>query len=183
MRFSIRLTALLISIGVLLSGCATMRYPTVYKVEGKEFKDFKELDDDRAIKTIVLIYNIKHDDWEGGIARSIALEEYQGLLAKRKSPYIKNSGIFDIKYDKANILSWKDEDLVRLYDCLYPKANAYYVDSAPELSEKQNAERIVFLTAANVVIRELKKRDITQKAIMIAGQVLTTALTVALSLI
>ncbi len=183
MRYPIRFPALIICLSLIVCGCAAMRYPGAYKVEGREFKEFKDLDDERALKLVALIYNVKTQCWEDGIARGIALEEYQGLLAKRKSPYIKNSGIFDIKYDKANIPSWKDGDLARLYDCLYPKANAYYADSAPELSETQNARRIVFLTAVNAVIRELKKRDITRKAVMIAGQVLTTALTVALSLI
>jgi hypothetical protein len=165
------------------SGCATMRYPRAYKIEGKEYKEFKELDDERALKVVALIYNVKHEVWEDDIARSLALEEYLGLLAKRKSKYIKDSGIFDIKYEKAKISTWEDEDLVKLYDTLAPKADAYYIDSARELTETKNAERIVYLTAVNVIVKELKKRDITRKVVLLAGQVLTTALTVALSLI
>ena len=168
---------------VFVSGCATMRYPSAYKVEGKEFKEFKDLDDERALKTVALIYNVKHECWEDGIARSVALEEYQKLLAKRKSQYVKNSGLFDIKYDKVNLSSWEDGDLIKLYDCLVPKANAYYVECAPELTEIQNAERIVYLTAIGAVVRELKKRDITDKAVAIAGQVLSAALTIAMALI
>lgn len=168
---------------VMLSGCATMRYPSAYKVEGREFKEFKDLDDERALKVVALIYNVKHESWEDGVARSLALEEFQGLLEKRSSEYVKKSGIFDIAYDKVKISAWSDEDLVKLYDCLAPKTACYYTDRAPELTEIQNAERITYLTAINSLVKELKKRDITRKAMAIAGQVLTTALTVALSMI
>ena len=77
----------------------------------------------------------------------------------------------------------KDEDLERLYDALMPKAGAYHMDSAPELSEIQNANRIIYLTAISSVKQELKKRDSTRNAISIAGQILVTALTVALQMI
>jgi len=160
-----------------------MRYPSAYKVEGKEFKEFRDLDDERALKVVALIYNVKHESWEDGIARSLALEEFQGLLEKRSSKYVKKSGIFDIAYDKVKISTWNDEDLLKLYDCLAPKAACYYQDRASELTEIENAERITYLTAINSLVKELKKRDITRKAMAIAGQVLTTALTVALSMI
>ena len=183
MRYPLRLPVLLICLCAAVSGCATMRYPSAYKVEGKEFKDFKDLDDERALKIIALIYNVKHECREDGIARSVALEEYQKLLAKRKSQYVKNSGIFDIKYDKVKLSSWEAGDLIKLYDCLTPKANAYYAECGPELTEIQNSERIVYLTAIGAVVKELKRRDITDKAMAIAGQVLSAALTIALSLI
>jgi hypothetical protein len=160
-----------------------MRYPSAYKVEGKEFKEFKDLDDESALKEVALIYNVRHECWEDGIARSIALEEYQKLLARRNSQYVRKSGIFDIKYDKVKLSSWKDEDLIKLYDCLVPKANEYYESCAPALTEAQNAQRIVYLTAVNSVVKELKKRDITSKAVALAGHVLSAALMVAMSMI
>jgi hypothetical protein len=160
-----------------------MRYPTTYKVEGKEVKDFKDLDDDKALKAVVLIYNSKSDVWEDSLARSIALEEYLKLLKNRKSAYIKKSGIFNIRYDKVKISKIKDEDLARLHDALMPKAEVYHMDSAPELSEIQNANRIIYLTAIISVEQELKRRDNTRNAISIAGQVLVTILTVALQMI
>jgi hypothetical protein len=160
-----------------------MRYPCAYKVEGAEFKDFGQIDDDRALKVVALIYNVRPEGWEDGIARSLALQDYLGLLAKRRSQYVKRSGIFDISFEKVKLASWTDDDLVRLYDCLEPKARVYYSDSAPELSETQNARRIVYLTGINSVIAEMKKRDITRKTLEIAGQVLSTALMVAMSLI
>jgi hypothetical protein len=178
-----RIPVVLVCLCAVLCGCVTMRYPSAYKVEGREFREFKELDDERALKLVALIYNVKADTWEDGVARSIALEEYQDLLAKRNSAYVKNSGIFDIQYEKVKLSSLKSEDLIRLYDCLYPKANVYRLDSAPELSETQNAQRIVYLTAGGLIVKEMKKRDITEKAMLIAGQVLSTALMVALSLL
>jgi len=77
----------------------------------------------------------------------------------------------------------KDDDLERLYDALLPKAELFFMDSAPELSEAQNANRIVYLTAISSVITELKKRDNARNVISIAGQVLVTVLTVALQMI
>lgn len=160
-----------------------MRYPCAYRVEGQEFKDFEDLDDDKALKLVALIYNIKQETWEDGVARSIALEEYQALLAKRRSEYIKKSGIFDIEYDKVTLSKWKDCDLMRLYDCLDCKSGSYYEDRAGELTEQQNAVRITCLTAMNAVTKEAKKRSSTRTVISVAGQVLATAATVALSFI
>ena len=166
-----------------ISGCATMNRPTAYKVEGKEYSQFKEMDDDRALKLVALIYNVQTETWEDGIARSIVLEDYMTLLAKRKSKYIKNSGIFEAKYEKVKLSAWKNEDLIKLFETLSPKADAYYMDAAPELTEVQNAQRIVYLTAVNAIDTEMKKRRNTQGAISIASQVLMSALSVALAMI
>jgi hypothetical protein len=174
---------LLAALCIMLSGCATMRYPSMYKVEGKEFKQFKDLDDEKALKVVALIYNVHGEMWEDGIARSIAIEEYQNLLRKRNSKYVKNSGIFDVQYDKVKLATWKDEDLIRLYDSIAPKASKYYADAAPDLTEIENSERIVYVTALNVVAKELRRRDISQKAMVVAGQVLGFALSLALSMI
>ncbi|MDP3730362.1 MAG: hypothetical protein Q8R14_02425 [Candidatus Omnitrophota bacterium] len=183
MRTLVKLSGLLLSAIIVLSGCATMRYPSTYKVEGKEAREFKDLDDDKALKAVVLIYNAKSDIWEDSLARSIALEEYLKLLKNRKSAYIKKSGIFNIKYDRVKVSKMRDDDLERLYDALLPKAEVFSMDSAPELSEIQNANRIIYLTAISSVITELKKRDNARNVISIAGQILVTALTVALQLL
>jgi len=183
MRSLIKPTVLLLAFVMILSGCATMRYPSTYKVEGKEVREFKDLDDDKALKAVVLIYNAKSNVWEDSIARSIALEEYLKLLKKRKPAYIRKSGIFNIKYDKVKVSKMKDADLERLYDALIPKAEVFSMDSAPELSEIENAGRIIYLTAISAVITELKRRDNTRNVISIAGQILVTALTIALQII
>jgi hypothetical protein len=168
---------------LLLSGCAAVRFPSVYKVEGKEVKDFKELDDDKALKLVTLIYNVKHDVWEEGIARSIALEQYINLLAKRKSKYIRSSGIFGVTYDKVKLASWPDEDLEKLYDTIEPKASAYYVDAAPDLSDIQNAERIMYLTAMSAVEAEMKSRGSKRTAVALAGNILIGALSIAMAML
>jgi hypothetical protein len=183
MKNFIKLSAFFTIVSIVVSGCATMNYPTAYKVEGKEYAQFKELDDDRALKLVALIYNVTPETWEDGIARSIALENYLSILAKRKSKYINKSGIFEAKYEKVKLSTWKEEDLVKLFEALSPKADAYYMDAAPELTETQNAQRIVYLTAINAIDTEMKKRRNTQSAMSIAGQVLMTALSVALSMI
>jgi len=153
-------------------------------VEGKEIKNFKDLDDDKALKVVALIYNAKSDIWEEDMARSIALEEYLKLLKNRRSRYIKKSGIFNIKYDRVNVSKMKDKDLEDLYDALNPIAETYRMDSAgPELTEIQNAKRLVYLTAINSVATELEKRDNTRSVIGVVGQVLITAVTVALQIL
>lgn len=168
---------------LLVSGCATMRYPRTYKVEGKEVMDFKQLDDDKALKLVVMIYNINPKDWEDGVAKNISLGEYINLLSKRNSAYLKKSGIFEVKYDKVILKTWKDPDLLKLYDTLVPKTEKYYVEEGPGLSETQNTERIMYLTALSAIDTELRRRDNTRSAMGIAGQVLMGALTVALALL
>jgi hypothetical protein len=148
-----------------------------------EFKEFKDLDDDRALKLVALIYNVKTESWEEGIARGITLEEYLALLKKRNSEYVKKSGIFDIQYEKVKLTTWKDADLIKLYDCLASRASQSYVDRAPELTETENARRIICLTGTGAVMKELKKRDITQTVITVAGQMLAAALSIALAMI
>jgi hypothetical protein len=160
-----------------------MRFPSVYKVEGREVKDFKELDDDKALKLVTLIYNVKHEAWEEGIARSVTLQQYMGLLARRKSRYIRKSGIFNVTYDRVRLASWEDADLEKLYDNLGPKASAYYVDAAPDLTDIQNAERIMYLTAMSAVETEMKKRDNKRTAFALAGNILVGALSIAMAML
>ncbi|MCX5680506.1 MAG: hypothetical protein NTZ95_07710 [Candidatus Omnitrophica bacterium] len=183
MKNIIKITVFVTAASFAISGCATMNYPTTYKVEGKEFVQFKEMDDDRALKLVALIYNVTPETWEDGIARSIALEDYLMLLSKRKSKYIKNSGIFEAKYEKVKLSAWKDEDLIKLFETLSPKADIYYMDAAPELTEVQNAQRIVYLTAISAIDTQMKKRRNTQSAVSMVSQILMTALSVALSMI
>ncbi len=160
-----------------------MRYPGAYMVDGKEFKDFKELDDDRALKLIAQIYNVRHECWEDSMARSIALDEYINMLRKRKTLYAKKSGVFNIKYDKVKLSSWKKEELEKLYDLLDPKTQNYYMETAFKLTEAENAKRITYLTAINCVARELERRENTDKVLGTTAQVVMGALSVALSML
>jgi hypothetical protein len=160
-----------------------MRYPSDFKVDGREVKDFKQLDDEKALKLVVLVYNIKPQDNEDRIARSISLDEYIKLLAKRNSPYLKKSGIFKVQYKKAKLKSWGEQALVDLYNALAPKAEKYYIDRPPEVTDSMNTERIMYLTAMSAIDTELRRRDNTRSAMSVAGQVLMGALTIALSLL
>lgn len=183
MRRPILPVMILCGLALLVSGCATMRYPHTYRVEGKEVMDFKQLDDDKALKLVVMIYNISPKDWEDGIAKNVSLGEYINLLLKRNSSYLKKSGIFQVKYDKVNLKAWKDPDLLKLYDTLIPKTEKYYIEGGPELSEIQNTERIMYLTALSAVDTELRRRDNTRNAVGITGQILVGALSIALALL
>ena len=183
---SLRLTGslfLILCLCISVSGCASMRYPRSYRVEGTECEEFKELNDDQALKMVALIYNVHFTGWEDNIAKSLTLGEFIALLEKRRSQYIEDSGIFDLEYEKIDISSWSDEDLIKLYKALLPRTEPYYIDSAHELTEEKNAERIIFLTGLGAVVKELKKRETTSNAMYILGQVLSTALTVALQMI
>lgn len=178
-----RLIAIILVTALALSGCATMRYPSTYKVDGKQCWSFKELDDEQALKIVALIYNMPHQAKDDDVARSLALEQYLALVKKRNSKLIKESGIFNIEYNKVNLSKWSEDDLVGLLDSLEPKVQGSAVEGVQTLSESQNTQRIVYLTAAYCVGNELQKRDQTRQALSIAGQVLTTALSVALSMI
>ena len=160
-----------------------MRYPGGFKVDGKEYKEFKDMNDEDALKVVAQIYNLRHETWEDGIARSISLEKYQELLKKRRSEYVKKSGIFDIKYEKTDVASWQEEDVAKLYEALEPKIEVYYVGKSGDLTEIQNASRIMYLTAISAVGDEFKKRRNTKTAISVAGQLLVTALTIASSVL
>lgn len=166
-----------------LMGCATTRLPKGYKVEGEEYLSFKDLSDEQALKMVVLIYNIKPEAWEDEISRKLTLEEYMALLKKRHSKYVKQSGIFDLKYEKEDLKKWSDKDLIKIYETLEAKTKGYYDVTAGELSDRQNAVRVMHLTAMGVIVKELQKRETTRSALQVAGEVLTIALSVALSFI
>jgi hypothetical protein len=160
-----------------------MRYPRTYKVEGKVVKEFKELDDDKALKLVVMIYNIKHEDKLDSIARSIALDEYISLLAKRNSPYLKKSGIFKVQYKKVDLKKWDDRQLAGFFEDIRPKAERFYAGAGTEISETQNTERIMYLTALSAVDTELRRRDNTRDVIKVGGQILFGVLTAALAIL
>lgn len=168
---------------MLSSGCATTRLPKGYKVGGEELVRFKDLSDDQALKMVVLIYNVKPELWEDEISRSLTLEEYLKLLKKRHSKYVKSSGIFELEYKKERLNKWSDEDLLKILKALDSKSQDYYEVTAGELSERENAVRIMRLTGMSVIVNELKKRTGTRTAMQVFGQALTVALSIALAVI
>lgn len=144
---------------------------------------FKDLSDDQAMKMFALIYNLKVDTWEDETAKGIALSEFREFLKKRKSKFIKKSGIFEVEIEKVDLKKWTDHDLMKVYNALEPKARVYYESSAADLSEEENARRVMYLTAMSAIVKDLRNRETTQGALQVAGDVLMIALSVALSFI
>jgi len=166
-----------------LTGCATTRQQLGYKVEGKEYKTFEELDDDKALKMVVMIYNVDTNSEEEIVAKNITLTKYMRMLKGRNSKYLKESGVFDLSYEKIYLNKWHDEDIMRVFKYLQSQPEKYDFETAAELPEQLNARRIVYLTAMVSIAEEAKKRDSTRYAMDMFGNFLGIALAVAVSLI
>ncbi len=166
-----------------LTGCATTRQQLGYKVEGKEYKTFEELDDDKALKMVVMIYNVNTNSQEEIAAKNIALTKYMRILKGRNSKYLKESGVFDLGYEKIYLNKWHDEDLRRVFKYLQSQPEKYDFETTAELTEQQNTRRIVYLTAMVSIAEEVKKRDNSRYAMDVFGNMLGVAIAVAVSLI
>ncbi len=166
-----------------LTGCATTRQQLGYKVEGKEYKTFEELDDDKALKMVVMIYNVNTNSEEEITAKNIALTKYMKILKARNSKYLKESGVFDLSYEKIYLSKWHEEDLVRIFKHLQYQPEKYDFETTTELTEQQNTRRIVYLTAMVALAEEVKNRDNTRYAMDMFGNLLGIALAVAVSVI
>ncbi|MEA3489385.1 MAG: hypothetical protein U9R44_03460 [Candidatus Omnitrophota bacterium] len=167
----------------LLSGCATTKHHYGYKLEGKEYKTFAELDDEHALMMIVMIFNVPAETFEDGVAKNITISRFMETLGKRKSAYLKNSGVFGLAHEKVELKNWNDDDLLAVYNALEPKVSAHYLKPVSELSDRENAARIVRLTGMSAVVSELRKRSNTRQAWNVLAQVLVVALNVALAAI
>jgi hypothetical protein len=167
---------------LLVTGCATTKhYKHSFKIEGKEYKKFKDLDDEQALQMVVMFYNVPEETYEDGVARGLTLEMYMEALEKRKSEYLKSSGVFDLAYKKVELKTWDDQNLVNVYDALEKKVINQGFRLISELSERESAVKIVRLTGMNSIVQELKNRQITREAWGVAAQLLTVALQVALT--
>ena len=169
---------------MILTGCASLKHQKMgYKVDGVEFKTFKDLSDEQALKVTVMVYNVAGETPEEKIARSITLSEMIELLKKRKSAYLKNSGIFDMTYEEVDLKSWSDDDLTKVYHALKNRVDISNYRSISSLTEEENAHRIVYLTGMTAIVAELQKRDNVRQTWSVVGQVLMTALSIAVSAI
>jgi hypothetical protein len=178
-----RILSILLCASLLLSGCASGKYAHGYKVGEQEFVAFDDLSDENALKMVVLIHNVPAETYEEGVAKNLALKEYTGLLKKRNSKYLKESGIFELTYDKINFNEWDDEDLLTIFEALERKSNKYKYTPVSSLTDKENAARIVHFTGMAILAKELKKRINTQRAWAFVSNALTVALGVALAFI
>jgi hypothetical protein len=182
--FKYKSLVLILAASFVLSGCASLKHQKFgYKVDGKEYKSFKDLSDEHALKVTVMIYNINAEGPEEKIAKSITLTQMVEMLKQRKSAYLEGSGIFDIQIQEIDLKTWTDEDLVKVYKILKNKVDISNYRAFPSLTEEENAYRVMYLTGMTAIVTELKKRDNVRQAWSTVGQVLVTALSIAVSAI
>lgn len=178
-----RILSILLCASLLLSGCASTKFAHGYKIGEKEFVQFKDLNDENALKMVVLLHNVSAETYEEGVAKNLTIEEYTKLLKKRNSKYLKESGVFELAYDKINFNEWGDEDLLTIFEALERKSNKYKYEPVSSLTDQENASRIVHFAGMAMIAKELKKRTNTQRAWAFISNALTVALGVALAFI
>lgn len=179
-----RFIFLIAVLSLALAGCATTKTQQYgYKVEGKEYRKFEELNDDEAMKVVISFFNVPEETYEDGVAKGLTIEKYMGVLEKRKSKYIKDSGIFSLAYQEIDLKLWNDQDLVTVYEALERRTIEYRYAPVATLSERENALRICRLTGMSCLVSELRRRKNTQEAWGVVAQVLTIGLQVALSML
>ena len=167
-----------------MAGCATTKFRYNYKIDGEECADFNKLSDEQALKAVVMTYNVKTESADELIAKTLTLQSQMDMIAKRKSAYIKSSGVFDeIKFDRLDLKTWTDDDLILAYNTLKDKGNLSYDKPSATLNEKENARRIIYMTGMQALVNELERRENTRQAWGVAAQLLSAALTVAVSMI
>ena len=175
---------LVASVFFFVAGCATTKFSYKYKIDGEEHADFTKLSDEQALKAAVMTYNVKTESADELIAKTLTLQSQMDMLSKRKSSYIKDSGVFDqIKFDRLDLKTWTDDDLILAYNSLKDKANLSYNKPSAALDERENARRIVYMTGMQALVNELEHRENTKQAWAVASQLLSAALTVAVSMI
>lgn len=176
--------SLLLAIGVcfLLYGCASTKLPHVYLVEGKEYKNFDSLNDEDALKAVVMTYNVPVEGKAEETAKIITLQEQMEKLRKRKSVYIVSSGVFEmIVFGKIDLSLWPEEDLIDTYNEL--RKTAAMSTRFEALKEEENAKKIVYVVGMQGLVNELERRTNKKQAWQIASQLLAAALSVAVSII
>jgi len=168
-----------------LNGCVTAGHQLKYKyvLEGKEYKNLKELNDDQALEMGALIYNARVETSAEKAAKNLTIERYLDDLRKRRSKKIKESGILELEYEEVDLKGWKREELVGMFESL--KAQIDYSASQPSenTTERENARMIIHATGINSIVSELKRRQDTETFWQVFSQVLVIAANVALSLI
>jgi len=170
-------------ISLAVPGCATTSCVGVLDESGKKVKKFKDLSDEEALKTVVAIYNCVPPSDEDIIAKNIALKEYIGELAKRKSTYLEGSGVFQLTYKDEMLKTWSDQQTAEMYRLLEAKAVRYDKTDIGGLSEQDKALRLIRITAMQVIYREGTKRDIFRNTMLMATNVLMVAMSVAVSIL
>jgi len=92
------------------------------------------------------------------------------------------SGVFEkIRFEKIELAIWPDEDLIKAYNEL--RQRSVMSPRLEPLNEEENARKIVYIVGMQSLVNELERRENKKKTWSVASQVLSTALSVAVSLI
>jgi hypothetical protein len=167
---------------VFSQGCASTKLPHTYRIEGREYSDFKGLSDEEALKAVVMTYNVPTQGRAEEIAKALTLQEQLEKLEKRKTEYIISSGVFEqIVFEAIDLKLWLEADLIKTYNELREKSAR---DSGfRSLSEAENAKKIVYVIGMQRLVNELERRENKKKTGQIVSRLLSTAMSVAVSLI
>lgn len=165
-----------------LQGCATTKLPHTYRIEGREYKNFDSLDDEDALKAVVMTYNATVETGPEETAKVLTLQLQVEKLKKRKSEYVNSSGVFEmIVFEKTDLKVWSEEDLLRVYNDLRQRFVAF--SGVRVLNEEENAKKIIYVVGMQSLVNELERRENTRQARQVISQLLSAALSTAVSLI
>ncbi len=180
-RISSKTFFLALAVCIFLQGCATTKLPHTYRVEGREYKNFDSLSDEDALKAVVMTYNVKVEPGSEETAKVLTLQFQLEKLEKRSSTYLDSSGVFkSMGFEKTDLSLWSEEDLVRTYNDLRQK---FVMFSALRLlSDEENAKKIIYIVGMQSLVNELERRENTKQTWQVVSQVLSAALSVAVSL-
>ena len=154
-----------------------------FKEGSPEYKKFKDLSDDEALKTVADLYNVVPETDKDGIAKNVALTEYFKELKARKSQYVDGSGIYNLAYVEIDLKKWSDDEIVELYRYLESAMRKYESVKIEEMTGKDKSMMAIYMTARNAVYKEGKRRDLMSNITQIVGTVLVAALNVAIAAI
>jgi len=166
-------------------GCASTgnNAKGIYISEKAEYKEFKELTDQEAVDMVCRIYNVIARTRFEEMAKSIALSEYMKALGKRKSALVRDSGILNVEYEKVDIRKWTNDEIISFNSLLNARLAKYSTEPLAYLTDEENIERVVFLTARECVASDIKRRQGFEYGMGVAEMLLGAAASAALSFI
>ena len=118
----------LISLCLVLSGCATTRARSEYMGEVVTDRHFKGLSDEETLAFFYRIYDEPVDTEMDQTAKDITITAFMMALEARKSQYIADSGVLQKPYRKIYLNGWSDEQLVEFYNSLVEEREKRYAE-------------------------------------------------------
>ncbi|NQT32315.1 MAG: hypothetical protein HQ594_01415 [Candidatus Omnitrophica bacterium] len=169
---------LIIIIGcVFICGCATT-HSRGTKGATELRKTVKDLSDEDALEIGALIYNVRPENKKDEIARNLTIGEYMIEMKARRSEVVISSGILELEYEPIPLRKWKNEELGELYTSLQYGTGSYSHRPEHALRSRENALRIIRLTALDLTQAEMDRRESAWQGWAIFGHVLGVALSV-----